>query len=212
MPASFSERELSDLDFTETVMMCGSETNGTADPTEHLLTQLDAIVDAIALKVEFGSVDERLWRVLAGVYMAMERITDYNDLVRKHLTTFGQPLKLDQPGVTFALPSKVNVDDIPNLNMIRTASASPGGATIDFSLVRRISSGGLIALAELLLALMPVSMLPQLRGIEVFVGSVEAVIKSGQGTKEMQDFVSAYRRFSAVHPHRQDDAVTAAVA
>ena len=143
--------------------------------------------------------------------MAMERITDYNDLVRKHLATFGRPLKLDQPGITFALPVKVNFDDIPKLDLIMSACATPGGATLDFGQVRRISGGGMLALSELLLALVPVSVLPQMRGIEAFIGSIEAAIKAGQESREMQELVSAYRRFSIAHP-KQPASNPAAVA
>src|SRR5690606_7271575 len=107
MPAKLSEVELSDLDFTDTVVMRGEETNEAVDPTERILGQLDLLVDSIALKVELGSNDARLWRILAGVYLAAERIADYSDLVRKHLAQFGTPLRIDQPPVSFALPVKV---------------------------------------------------------------------------------------------------------
>lgn len=200
MPAKVSEFELSDLDFTDTVQMHGSTTNEASDPTERVLAQLDVLIDSIALKVECGSKDERLWRVLAGMYMAMERVTDYNDLVRKHLSTFGRPLELDQPGVTFSLPTKLHFDDIPSLDMIRNACASPGGATIDFSAVRRLSAGGLIALSELFLSLGQLRELPQIRGIEAFIGSIEGAVRSGQGSEEMQALIAAYRRFLLAHP------------
>lgn len=211
MPAKLSELELSDLDFTDTVVMRGSETNEAADPTERVLRQLDTIVDSIALKVEFGSTDPRLWRILAGVYLALERVADYSDLVRKHLAVFGHPLRLDQPAVTFMLPVKVNFDDIPKLDTIRSACACPGGAVLDFSAVRRLSAGGLIALSELMAALIPMSDLPQMRGMEAFIGSIEGAIKSGQGTKEMQELVATFRRYMVVHPYPQDerDAVAA---
>jgi hypothetical protein len=83
MPAKLSELELSDLDFTDTVVMRGSETNEAADPTARVLRQLDILIDSIALKIEFGSTDTKLWRILAGVYLATERTADYNDLVRR---------------------------------------------------------------------------------------------------------------------------------
>ncbi len=212
MPATLSELELSDLDFTDTVMMRGSETNEAADPTERVLKQLDYVIDSMALKIEFGSTDERLWRILAGVYMALERITDYSDLVRKHLTIFGRPLQLDQPGVTFALPAKVNFDDIPKLDMVRSACELPGGATIEFSAVRRLSTGGLISLSELLLALIPIGTLPHMRGIEAFIGSIEGAITAGQGSREMQDLLAAYRRFCVAHPKIQDESTVTAAA
>ena len=200
MPAKLGELELSDLDFTETVVMRGDNANEAADPTERILRSLDILIDSIALKVELGSNDPRLWRVLAGVYLASERVADYNDLVRKHLDRFGCPLRLDQPPVTFTLPAKVNFDDIPKLDMIRSACASPGGAVIDFSAVRRLSSGGLIALTELLGALAGISELPLLRGLDSFIDSVQSAIDSGQGTREMQDLVAAFRRYSSAHP------------
>lgn len=196
MPATLSELELSDLDFTDTVVMRGSETNEAADPTDRVLKQLETIVDPIALKVELGAIDTRLWRIPAGVYLAMDSVADYGDLMKKHLATFGSPLKLDQPAVTFALPSKVNFDDIPKLDMLRNAMIAPGGAIIDFTAVRRLSSGGLISLSELLAALMPVKDPPQMRGLEGFVASVEGAVKAGQGIKEMQDLISTYRRTS----------------
>ena len=211
MQAMISELELSDLDFTETVMLHPGEAQEGSDGTDRVLHQLDVLIDSIALKVECGSTDERLWRILAGVYMAMERITDYNDLVRKHLATFGRPLKLDQPGITFALPVKVNFDDIPKLDLIMSACATPGGAALDFGAVRRVSGGGMLALSELLLALVSVSVLPQMRGIEAFIGSIEAAIKAGQDGKEMQELVSAYRRFTLAHP-KQSANNSAAVA
>lgn len=211
MPAKLIELELSDLDFTDTVVMRGSETNEAADPTDRVLKQLDTIVDSIALKVEFGSTDQRLWRILAGVYLALERVADYGDLVRKHLAVFGHPLQLDQPAVSFTLPAKVNFDDIPKLSMIRSACVSPGGAVIDFSAVRRLSAGGLIALSELLAALIQVSDLPQMRGMDAFIGSIEGAIKAGQGTKEMQDLIATYRRYALAHPRQQDE-LNAAVA
>jgi len=205
MPAQLSELELSDLDFTDTVVMRGSETNEAADPTDRVLKQLDTIVDSIALKVELGSTDERLWRILAGVYLALERIADYGDLVRKHLALFGHPLQLDQPAVTYSLPVKVNFDDVPKLDMIRSACAAPGGAVIDFSAVRRLSAGGLIALSELLGALIQMSELPQLRGMDAFIGSIEGAIKAGQGTREMQELIATYRRYQVAHPRLQDE-------
>lgn len=205
MPAMLSELELSDLDFTDTVVMRGSETNEAVDPTERILKHLDMLVDSLALKVEFGSTDSRLWRILAGFYLAAERTADYGDLVRKHLSVFGHPLRLDQPPVGFVLPVKVNFDDIPKLELIRSACASPGGAIIDFSAVRRLSSGGLIALSELLAALSPLPDVPQLRGIDAFVASIESAMNAGQGTREMQDFMTAFRRYMAAHPRRQDD-------
>jgi hypothetical protein len=195
-----SELELSDLDFTDTVMLRATDAPEGTDRTDRVLKHLDSLIDSIALTVECGSTDERLWRILAGVYMAMERITDYNDLVRKHLATFGRPLKLDQPGITFALPVKVNFDDIPKLDLIMGACATPGGATLDFGAVRRVSAGGMLALSELLLALVSVSVLPQMRGIEAFIGSIEAAIKAGQDAKEMQELVAAYRRYTIAHP------------
>ena len=211
MPAMISELELSDLDFTETVMLHPAEAQEGSDGTDRVLDQLDVVIDSIALKVECGSTDERYWRILAGVYMAMERITDYNDLVRKHLATFGRPLKLDQPGITFALPVKVNFDDIPKLDIIMSACATPGGAALDFGAVRRVSGGGMLALSELLLALVSVNVLPQMRGIEAFIGSIDAAIKAGQESREMQELVSAYRRFTIAHP-KQSTGNSAAVA
>jgi len=205
MAATLGEIELSDLDFTDTVVMRGSETNEAADPTDRVLKQLDTIVDSIALKVEFGATDPRLWRILAGVYLALERITDFSDLVRKHLAVFGYPLQLDQPAVSFVLPVKVNFDDIPKLDMVRSACASPGGAVIDFSAVRRLSSGGLIALSELLCALIQMSDLPQMRGVDSFINSIEGAIKMGQGTKEMQDLITTYRRYAAAHPRSAEE-------
>jgi len=210
MPAKLSELELSDLDFTDTVVMRGSETNEAADPTLRLLKHLDMVMDSIALKVGFGSNDPRLWRVLAGFYLATERPADYNDLVRKHLAAFGHPLQLDQPAMSFVLPVKVNFDDIPKLNMIRTACSSPGGAVLDFSAVRRLSAGGLIALSELFGALVPLQPHPQLRGIDSFIASIEAAIKAGQGTKDMQDLLSSYRRYAAAHPRHLDERSAAA--
>ena len=209
MPAMTSELELSDLDFTATVMLPTAESREATDGTDRVLAQLEVVIDSIALKVEVGSTDERLWRILAGVYMAMERITDYNDLVRKHLATFGRSLELDQPGITFALPVKVNRDDIPKLDMIMSACATPGGAALDFGAVRRVSGGGMLALSELLLALVPVSAMPQMRGIEAFIASIEAAIKAGQGGKEMQELVGAYRRFAIAHPKQPAPAVAA---
>lgn len=210
MPAKLSEMELSDLDFTDTVVMRGSETNEAADPTARLLRQLDTLIDSIALKVEFGSTDAKLWRILAGVYLATERTADYNDLVRKYLAQFGCPLRIDQPGVTFTLPVKVNFDDIPKLEMIRSACASPGGAVIDFSAVRRLSSGGLIALAELLNALAAIKDQPMMRGLDAFLDSVEGAIRSGQGTREMQELVAAFRRYSNAQQRMRDPGAAAA--
>ena len=210
MPAMLSELELSDLDFTDTVVMRGAETNEAADPTARILRQLDHLIDSIALKVEFGSTDPCLWRILAAFYLANERIADYNDLVRKHLAQFGTPLRLDQPPISFVLPVKVNFDDIPKLDMIRSACASPGGAVIDFSAVRRLSSGGLIALSELLNALVPLQELPLLRGLDTIVDSVEAAIKAGQGTREMQELTSAFRRYSIAHPRAGEPRAAAA--
>ena len=204
MPAKLSELELSDLDFTDTVVMRGDETNEAVDPTERILRQIEILVDSIALKVELGSTDPRLWRILAGVYLANERIADYNDLVRKHLARFGCPLRLDQPPLTFVLPVKVNFDDIPKLDMIRSACASPGGAVIDFSAVRRLSSGGLIALTELLNALAGLNEVPLLRGLESFVESVEGAIGGGQGTRDMHELLGAFRRYSNAHPRHSD--------
>ena len=199
MPAKLSEVELSDLDFTDTVVMRGEETNEAVDPTERILGQLDLLVDSIALKVELGSNDARLWRILAGVYLAAERIADYSDLVRKHLAQFGTPLRIDQPPVSFALPVKVNFDDIPKLDMMRSACASPGGAVLDFSAVRRLSSGGLIALCELMSAMAGLKEQPLLRGLESFVESLEGAIAAGQGTREMQELIAVFRRYHATH-------------
>lgn len=210
MPAKLGELELSDLDFTDTVVMRGSDTNEAVDPTLRLLKQVDAVMDSIALKVEFGATDPRLWRVLAGFYLATERPADYNDLVRKHLAAFGHPLRLDQPAVSFTLPVKVNFDDIPKLDMIRTACASPGGAVLDFSAVRRLSTGGLIALTELFGALIALQPQPQLRGVDSFIASIEAALKSGQGTKDMQELAATYRRYAAAHPRPFDERSAAA--
>lgn len=210
MPATLSELELSDLDFTDTVVMRGSDTNEAADPTLRLLKHLDLIMDSIALKIEFGSTDPRLWRILGGFYLAADRPADYNDLVRKHLSAFGHPLQLDQPAVSFVLPVKVNFDDIPKLAMIRTACASPGGAVLDFSAVRRLSTGGLIALSELFGALASLQQHPQLRGVDAFIASIEAAIKSGQGTKDMQELLAAYRRYALAHPRQLDERSAAA--
>ena len=69
----------------------------------------------------------------------------------------------------------------------------------------------MLALSELLLALVSVSVLPQMRGIEAFIGSIEAAIKAGQGAKEMQELVAAYRRFTIAHP-KQSATGSAAVA
>jgi len=208
MPAKLSE--LDDLDFTDTVVMRDLGHSHSVDAVERVLHHLDVLVDSIALKVEFGSTDPRLWRILAGFYLAAERIADYNDLVRKHLMQFGYPLRIDQPPVSFVLPVKVNFDDIPKLDMIRSACASPGGAVIDFSAVRRLSSGGLIALSELLYALASMQDLPQLRGLEGFIESIEGAIKSGQGTREMQDLMTSFRRYTSQHPLRQEEAGSAA--
>ncbi|MCC7082612.1 MAG: hypothetical protein IT530_18255 [Burkholderiales bacterium] len=210
MPAKLNELELSDLDFTDTVVMRGAETNEAADPTVRILRHFDSLVDSIALKVELGSTDPRLWRILAGAYLANERVADYNDLVCKHLDRFGSPLRLDQPPVTFTLPVKVNFDDIPKLDMIRSACASPGGAVLDFSVVRRLSSGGLIALTELLIALIGISDQPLLRGLDAFVDSIENAIGTGQGTREMRELVVAFRRYGNAHPRSGDSRSIAA--
>jgi len=210
MPAPVSDGELSDLDFTSTVVMHAPDANEAADPTGKVLKHLDAVVDSIALKIELGSTDERLWRILAAVYLATERAADYGDLVRRHLTAFGRPLELDQPPVMFSLPDKVNFDDIPKIDLIRSACTSPAGAIMDFSAVRRVSVGGLIALGELLAALSQVDSAPQMRGLEAFIGTVEAAIQGGQGTREMQDLVSACRRMRARHPADPNGATSAA--
>jgi hypothetical protein len=204
MPAKLGDPELSDLDFTDTVVMRGSDANEATDPTQRLLRQLEILMDSIALKIEFGSSDPRLWRVLGAHYLATDRPHDFNDLVRKHFAAFGHPLQLDQPAVSFALPVKVNFDDIPKLDMIRTACASPGGAVLDFSAVRRLSTGGLIALSELFGTLASLPEHPQLRGIDAFIASIEGAVKSGQGTKDMQELIAAYRRYAAGLPRRGD--------
>jgi hypothetical protein len=202
MPAGLSEMD--DLDFTDTVVMRDLGAGRSADAIERILRHLDILVDSIALKVELGSTDSRLWRILAGFYLAAERIADYNDLVRKHLVQFGFPLRIDQPPVSFVLPVKVNFDDVPKLEMIRSACASPGGAVIDFSAVRRLSSGGLIALSELLGALAAMKDLPQLRGLDGFIESIEGAIMAGHGTREMQDLMAGFRRYSTQHSLREE--------
>ena len=199
MPATLSELEQSNLDFTETVMVHDEGAREVVDPIERLLKHLDTVIDAIALRVEFGATDSRLWRVLAGFYLATERPVDYNDLARKHLVAFGRPLQIDQPAVTFVLPVKVNYDDIPKLEMVKSACASPGGAVMDFGAVRRLSTGGIVALAELLNGLNQITGLVQMRGLDAFIDGIDAAIKSGQGTKEMHDLVAAYRRYVAAH-------------
>jgi len=205
MPSKLSERELSDLDFTDTVVMRQMPAYDAIDSSQRLLKQLDTLMDGIALQVEFGTADPRLWRLLAGFYLAAERPRDYNDLVRKHLATFGRPLQLDQPAVSFVLPVKVNFDDIPKLDMVRSACASPGGAALDFSAVRRLSAGGLIALSELFGALIGLHQHPQLRGMDAFIGSIEGALKAGQGTREMQELLAAYRRYAAAKPLHGDE-------
>jgi len=205
MPAAHSELEQSNLDFTETVVVQGEETHETVDPTERLLKHLDTVIDAIALRVEFGATDTRLWRVLAGFYLATERPADYNDLARKHLIAFGRPLQIDQPAVTFVLPVKVNYDDIPKLDMVKSACASPGGAVMDFGAVRRLSTGGIVALSELLTGLNQITGLVQMRGLEAFVDGIESAIKSGQGTKEMHELVATYRRYVDAHTTLRED-------
>jgi hypothetical protein len=162
-------------------------------------------MDGIALQIEYGTADPKLWRLLAGFYLAAERPRDYNDLVRKHLALFGGPLQLDQPALSFILPVKVNFDDIPKLDMVRSACASPGGAALDFSAVRRLSAGGLIALAELFGALMGMPEHLQLRGIDAFIGSIEGALKSGQGTREMQELMATYRRYAAAKSRYGDE-------
>jgi hypothetical protein len=209
MSASLSALDLSDPDFTDTVEIRGHESNEASEPTERLLAQLDSVVDAIALKVELGSTDERLWRVLAGIYTATERITDHNDLMQKHLRIFGRSLELGQPGVTFSLPIKVNVDDVPRADVIRAVCSSPGGVTIDFSTARRVSAGGLLALSELMTALTNFTVLPQMRGIDAFVASVDGMVRAGRGTSEMTDFLRAYRRFVSAHPRERTPALAA---
>lgn len=201
---------MDDLDFTDTVVMRDLGASRSADAVERILRHLDVVVDSIALKVELGSTDARLWRILAGFYLAAERIADYNDLVRKHLAQFGYPLRIDQPPVSFVLPVKVNFDDVPKLEMIRSACVSPGGAVIDFSAVRRLSSGGLTALSELFGALSAIEDLPQLRGLDGFIESIEGAIKSGQGTREMQDLMGSFRRYSTQHTVRQEEPGSAA--
>ena len=208
MPATLSELEQSNLDFTETVMVHEPEVRGVADPTERLLKHLDSVIDAMALRVEFGATDTRLWRLLAGFYLAAERTADYNDLARKHLSAFGRPLQIDQPAVSFVLPVKVNYDDIPSIEMVRSASASPGGAVMEFGAVRRLSTGGIVALCELLRGLNQITSMVQMRGLDGFIESIEAAIKSGQGTKEMNDLVSSYRSYVAEHTAMREDCDT----
>jgi hypothetical protein len=199
MPATLSELEQSNLDFTETVMARAGEVREVVDPTERLLQDLDTVIDALALRVELGATDTRLWRLLAGFYLATERRADYNDLARKHLATFNRPLQIDQPAVAFALPVKVNYDDVPSLDMVRSACASPGGAVMEFGAVRRLSTGGIVALTELLTGLNQVTGMVQMRGLAAFIESIEAAIKAGQGTKEMNDLLASYRGYVAAH-------------
>ncbi len=210
MPATVSELQQSNLDFTETVTVQEPEAREAVDPTERLLKQLDTVIDAIALRVEFGATDTRLWRLLAGFYLATGRSADYNDLARKHLVAFGRPLQIDQPAVTFVLPVKVNYDDVPKIDMVRSACASPGGAVIEFGAVRRLSTGGIVALAQLLSGLNQVTGMVQMRGLDAFIESIEAAIKSGQGTKEMHDLVSTYRSYVAAHTALREEYDTAA--
>jgi hypothetical protein len=196
MPASIHDGSLSDLDFTSTVALHAPAVNEAADPTERLLQHVESIVDSIALKIELGSTDERLWRILGALYLGSERNADLSDLVKKHSTVFGHPLQFDQPPVLFTLPAKINFDDIPKIEMVRSACATPGGAIMDFSAVRRISVGGLIALTELLGALAGVTDVPEMRALEAFIGSIEHAIKGGQGSREMQDLVAAHGRYA----------------
>jgi hypothetical protein len=197
MPATLREPQLSDLDFTDTVVVRAEDAHEGADDTERLLRHLDTVIDAIALKIELGHDDIRLWRTLAGFYLANDRAADYNDLARKYLAKSGVPLRLDQPAVSFTLPVKVNFDDIPKLDAVRSASASPAGAVIDFGAVRRLSAGGLIALTELLSGLGEAHGRLQLRGVEAFIDGIERAIGSGQGTQEMQELARAYKSFVA---------------
>lgn len=197
MPAPVNEGQLSDLDFTSTVALHAPQANEITDPTERLLQQLDTLVDSIALKIELGSTDERLWRILGALYMATERNADLSDLVKRHATVFGRPLELDQPPVLFTLPAKINFDDIPSLDAIRSACGTPGGAVIDFSAVRRISVGGVIALSELLGALAAIEDVPEMRALDAFIASIEAAIQGGRGSHEMRDLVATYGRFAS---------------
>lgn len=195
MPASVNDGLLSDLDFTSTVALHAPDANEAADPTERLLQHVEAIVDSIALKIELGSTDERLWRILGALYLGCERNADLSDLVKKHSVVFGHPLQFDQPPVLFTLPVKINFDDVPKIEMVRSACATPGGAIMDFSAVRRISVGGVIALTELLGALAAVEVVPEMRALDAFIGSIEHAIKLGQGSREMQDLVAAHQRY-----------------
>jgi hypothetical protein len=188
--------ESSDLDFTATIVTRTQDIRVTSDDAvDKLLRQTDTLMDAAQLQITLGCRDQRVWKLLAAVYIGADRIAEYNELARNFQSTFGLPLKLDLPAAVFELPEKINDDSVPDIAAVKSACASPGGAVVDFSDVRRASSGGLAELARFLAVFEPSEPEPELRGMEPFVNSVTAVAQTERGSREMWDLLFALKRF-----------------
>ena len=98
MTAQSRPDEPADLDFTAAVdSPAVSLHSDTDDPTEKLLSQADALIDAAQLQVALGNRDARLWRLLAAALRGADRAAEYEELAKKHQAAFGAPLVLNAP-------------------------------------------------------------------------------------------------------------------
>jgi hypothetical protein len=198
--------EFSDLDFTSTIVKHARDLPiPDIDPITKVLKQVESLIDTLELKVELGSHDQRLWRLLAGLYLAGERTSDYNDLICKYQAAFGQPLKLlAQSAAVIALPIKVNKESVPVVAEVKALAELPAGVVVDFSEVRRASTGGIVALTGFLAAFHDSSVSPQLRGAEPFMASVERAAIGDTGSRELWELLLAYRKFLRDDKGHQD--------
>ena len=196
MPSTRPTDSAPDLDFTTTVVLHAQDLRvQVQDPAVRILEQAERLADTMSLQLTLGSRDPRIWHLLAGLYLGSRRSADYDELSKRHIAMFGTPLQLELPAAVFTLPDKINQDSLPAAGAVKSACASPGGAVIDFSNVRRASTGGIAELGRLLLELADTPQAPELRGVEDFLKSVQTVAETERGSQAMWDLLFAYPRF-----------------
>lgn len=167
-------------------------------------TEVDRAIRNIELALESGLVDEKIWQLLAYLYMGTGQMDNFSSLDKRHEEAFGAPIlvslpqqkmQLDSDRVVFEMPRKIICGSLPDIASVQEACASSKGAILDFSRVHGADTNGLMELVKFFSQLPHDQTKPEIAAIDRFISSLRKVAEDTAGTQEMWSLLFEYMRF-----------------
>ena len=171
--------------------------------TEEAVGFAERAVPELESVLEAGAVQEPEWRLLAILYLHLDRADAFAKLAARFEERFDKSVLAQLPRTTqpiakrivFDMPPKITQSALPDIIAVMNACRSPGGALVNFATIRGVDAGGLKGLAQFFSQLPRDAKKPELPGVERFIAAIEKNAQSDKSGQEPWRLLFEYQRF-----------------